>query len=371
MELTRMRHLDNQNPMNAIQRLILLFALSLLGACGEKQSPQAAPSEPSLRVSTLQPEQRTVYQTFAATLEGRQSVEIRPKVSGFIDQIYIEEGQQVHKGQALFRLETASLTQEAEASKAAVDVAQVEVDKLVPLVEKGIISQVQLVTAQARLEQVKANYKSMVANIGYATLSSPVDGFAGSIPYKVGALVNNSIDLPMTVVSDIREIRAYFSMTEKQLLQWKLQRADSSGTMAAGRDAAVELIMVNGQAYPHPGQIAMVNTIVDRATGNVTLRADFPNPEQWLSSGSSGRIRIPTVYRNVVVVPMTATIDLQGHKMVYVLAEDGTVHTRPIQIEAQTATEYLVSSGLEPGTTLVTEGVSKLREGQTIEPVRD
>ncbi len=366
-----MKQPDNQKPMNAMQRLLAMIALSLLGACAEKQSPQAAPADPSLRVSTLQPEERTVYQAFAATLEGRQSVEIRPKVTGFIDQIYIEEGQQVRKGQPLFRLETASLTQEAEAAKALVDVAQVEVDKLVPLVEKGIISQVQLVTAQARLQQVKSNYESLVANIGYATLSSPVDGYAGSIPYKVGALVNNAIEQPMTVVSDISEIRAYFSMTEKQLLQWKLQWADSTGTTAGGRDAAVELIMVNGQAYPHKGRIAMVNTIVDPATGNVTLRADFPNPEQWLSSGSSGRIRIPTVYRDVVVVPMTATVDLQGHKMVYVLAEDGTVQTRPIQIAAQTATEYLVSSGLEPGTTLVTEGVSKLKDGQTIKPVRD
>lgn len=371
MELTGLRHLENQNPMNAMQRLLLLIALSLVGACGEKQSPQAAPDEPSLRVTTLQPEQRTVYQAFAATLEGRQSVEIRPKVSGFIDKIYIEEGQQVRKGQPLFRLETASLTQEAEAAKAVVDVAQVEVDKLVPLVEKGIISQVQLVTAQARLQQVKSNYESLIANIGYATLNSPVDGYAGNIPYKVGSLVDNSIDLPMTVVSDISEIRAYFSMTEKQLLQWKLQWADSSGTMEAGRDANVELIMVNGQAYPHPGRIAMVNTIIDRATGNVSLRADFPNPEQWLSSGSSGRIRIPTVYRDVVVVPMTATVDLQGHKLVYVVGEDGTVHTRPIQIGAQTATEYLVPSGLEPGTTIVTEGVSKLKDGQTIKPVRD
>lgn len=357
--------------MNPTKNLLLLCAWSLLGACGGEQARRAAPADPSLRVSTLQPAQRTVYQTFAATLEGRQSVEIRPKVSGFIDQIYIEEGQQVRKGQPLFRLETASLTQEAEAAKAMVDVAQVEVDKLVPLVEKGIISQVQLVTAQARLEQVKSNYASLVANIGYATLSSPVEGYAGSIPYKVGALVNNSIDLPMTVVSDIREIRAYFSMTEKQLLQWKLQWADSAGSVAAGRDMNVELIMVNGQAYPHPGRIAMVNNIIDRATGNVTLRADFPNPDHLLSSGSSGRIRIPTVYRDVVVVPMTATVDLQGHKMVYVLTEDSTVHTTPIQIGAQTATEYLVPTGLEPGTTIVTEGVSKLRDGQSIKPVRD
>lgn len=358
--------------MKIIQHFLSVAALSLLGACGgEQQQQRPAQATPALQVATLQPEERIVFETFAASLEGLQHVEIRPKVSGFIDRIFIEEGQQVRKGQPLFRLETARLTQDAAAAKAAVQVAQVEVDKLVPLVEKGIISNIQLETARARLQQAKSTYQSLQADIGYANLNSPVDGYAGSIPYKVGALVSNTMASPLTVVSDIREIRAYFSMNEKQLLQWKLQQADSATVAGGDGNTRVELIMVNGEPYPHPGRIAVVNSIVDRTTGNVSLRADFPNPEHLLSSGSSGRIRIPNSHRNVLVVPMTATIDLQGHKMVYTLGADQTVSAKPIQIAAQTATEYLVASGLEPGVTIVTEGVSRLKDGQTIDPVRN
>ncbi len=358
--------------MNPIPCFLCVAALSLFVACGEKQQQQRpAQAVPTLQVTTLEPQQRIVYETFAASLEGLQHVEIRPKVSGFIDKIFIEEGQQVRKGQPLFRLETARLTQDAAAARAAVNVAQVEVDKLVPLVEKGIISKIQLETARARLEQAKSNYQSLQADIGYANLNSPLDGYAGNIPFKEGALVSNTIATPLTVVSDVSEIRAYFSMNEKQLLQWKLQQVDSATAASKASDSRVELIMVNGEPYMHPGRVAVVNTIVDRSTGNVSLRADFPNPENLLSSGSSGRIRIPTTYQNVLVVPMTATVDLQGHKMVYLLNADQTVSAAPIEISAQTATEYLVKSGLKPGVAIVTEGVSKLKDGQAIEPVRN
>ena len=341
----------------------------VLMSCGGKTQQQAAPPPPSLKVATLQKQDVTLENTYSTTMEGVQNVQIWPKVGGFVDNIYVEEGQKVKKGQLLFKLETQSLSQDAKAAQAAVNVAQVEVDKLVPLVEKGIISEIQLATAKARLEQAKSGHQSIAANIGYSVIHSPVTGFIGGIPFKEGALVSNTMGQPLTVVSDISSIRAYFSMNEKQLLEMKARMSLSEGD---GERAAqeVELIMVNGKTYPHKGKIAMINNIINPTTGNVTLRADFPNPDFLLSSGSTGKIRIPTTYTDVWVIPQAATIDRQGTKMIFVL--DGQAATpRSIDIIAQTQTEFIVAQGIEPGTTIVTEGVSKLRDGQIIDPIKE
>ncbi|WP_108422434.1 efflux RND transporter periplasmic adaptor subunit [Flagellimonas amoyensis] len=354
--------------MKTINIPFVLAGIFLLVSCGGKnQQQQAAPPPPALKTTALTRQDITVYNTYSTSMEGIQNVQIWPKVSGFVQNIYVEEGQKVKKGQLLFKLETQTLSQDANAAKASVNVAQVEVDKLVPLVEKGIISNVQLETAKAQLEQAKSNYNSITANIGYSNIVSPVNGYIGVIPYKVGALVSSTMTQPLTVVSDISGIRAYFSMNEKELLQMKAQMAANTGDGATAPE--VELVMINGKTYPHKGKIAMINNIINPSTGSVSLRADFDNPDLLLSSGSTGTIKVPSTYKNVWVIPQFATVDLQGTKMVYVLNGE-TVSSKPITIVAQTDTEFIVSEGLDEGTTIVTEGVSKLRDGQTINPIK-
>ncbi|MDC6385285.1 efflux RND transporter periplasmic adaptor subunit [Muricauda sp. SK9] len=352
--------------MKTIKIPFVLAGIVLLMSCGGKTQQQSAPPPPSLKTTALKKQDITIYNTFSTSMEGVQNVQIWPKVSGFVQNIYVEEGQKVKKGQLLFKLETQTLSQDANAAKASVNVAQVEVDKLVPLVEKGIISNVQLETAKAQLEQAKSNYNSITANIGYSNIASPVNGYIGVIPYKVGALVSSTMAQPLTVVSDISGIRAYFSMNEKELLQMKTQMAAKTNESTAPE---VELVMINGDTYPYKGKIAMINNIINPTTGSVSLRADFENPDLLLSSGSTGTIRVPSTYKDVWVIPQFATVDLQGTKMVYVLNGE-TVNTKPINIVAQTDTEFIVSEGLEEGTTIVTEGVSKLRDGQTINPIK-
>ena len=353
--------------MKTIKSTLIFAGMLLLMSCGGNTQQQAgAAPPPSLKTSTLKKVDITIYNTYATSMEGQQNVEIWPKVSGFVQNIYVEEGQQVKKGQLLFKLETQTLSQDAEAAKAAVNVAKVEVDKLVPLVEKGIISNVQLETAKARLAQAKSNYNSITANIGYSNIVSPVNGYIGEIPYKVGALVSSNMGTPLTVVSDISSVRAYFSMNEKELLQMKTQIAG----LTSNSSPEVELVMVNGQTYPLKGKIAMVNNIINPTTGSVTLRADFENPDRLLSSGSTGTIKVPSTYNNVWVIPQFITIDQQGNKMVFALDKDNTVHLKPIAITAMTDKEFIVSQGLEGVSTLVAEGVSKLKDGQTINPIQ-
>ncbi|NJB36953.1 efflux RND transporter periplasmic adaptor subunit [Croceivirga sp. JEA036] len=349
------------------------ISLVFFTSCGSKnegaQGPQQAPP-PSLKVSSLKKQNVTTFDSYATTIEGKQNVEIRPKVSGFVQKIYVEEGQKVKKGQLLFKLETESLSQDANAAKAAVNAAQVEVDKLKPLVEKNIISNVQLETAKAQLEQAKSSYQSITANIGYSRVTSPVDGYIGEIPFKVGTLVSSTTAQPLTTVSDISEVRAYFSLNEKELLEIKERVAKEGRYIDVNKAPEVELIMINGEPYEHKGKIAMVNSIINSTTGSVTLRADFKNPKLILSSGSTGEIKIPTEQKDIFVIPKMATLDIQGNKLVYVLQEDNTIKTQHIKIVDQTDADYLVSQGIEEGTTIVIEGVSKLRDGQEISPVK-
>ncbi|WP_340156840.1 efflux RND transporter periplasmic adaptor subunit [uncultured Maribacter sp.] len=361
--------------MKKLSIIGILSSVLLLSSCfGSSEQPAqgaTAPPPPSLKVASLSPETITVYNEFSTTLEGKQNVEIWPKVSGFVQEVYVEEGQKIKKGQLLFKLETQTLNQDANAAKASVNVAQVEVNKLKPLVEKNIISEVQLETAKAQLAQAKANYESVASNIGYSRITSPVDGYIGEIPFKVGALVSSNMTQPLTTVSDISEVRAYFSLNEKELLKLKESMPkNEKNQMDLSQAPKVSLIMINGEEYPEEGKIAMINNIINSSTGSVTARADFDNKNNMLSSGSTGKIKLPTVYENAFEIPQSATIDLQGKKLVYILKDDNTVTTQPLNIIANTQHGFIIKNGLEPGTQIVLEGVTKIKDGMTISPVK-
>ncbi len=351
--------------------LYILLLIATISCVDKSTQQQSGPSTPqTLKVTTLKKQDVTTYNTYATTIQGKQNVEIWPKVSGYVQEIYVEEGQKVKKGQLLFKLETQSLNQDANAAKASVNVAQVEVDKLIPLVEKGIISSIQLETAKAKLLQAKSYYESLAANINYSRITSPSEGYIGTIPYKVGTLVSNTMAQPMTEVSDISEVRAYFSLNERELLNMKQSAKNKDGgQLRLNQEPEVELVMINGESYPLKGKIKMVNNIINGTTGSVTVRADFKNPDNLLSSGSTGQIKIPVASNNVFQIPQTATVDIQGNKMIFIVDKENKVIGKPIQIEAQTSDTFLVKTGLEEGMVIVTEGVSKLKDGQIISPI--
>ncbi|MBU2995750.1 efflux RND transporter periplasmic adaptor subunit [Cellulophaga baltica] len=342
----------------------------ILSSCGSKEkSTVAAPPAPTLKVETLKKKDITVYNEFSTTLEGIQNVEIWPKVSGFVQNIYVEEGQKIKKGQLLFKLETQTLNQDANAAKASVNVAQVEVDKLIPLVEKNIISNVQLETAKAQLMQAKSNYQSVTSNINYANITSPVDGYIGEIPYQIGALVSPTMTQPLTTVSDVSTVRAYFSMSERQALNFKSSiPTGKDHLLDLSKAPEVKLIMINGEEYAESGKIAMINSIINSTTGSVTARADFKNPNNILSSGSTGKIKIPKKYEDIYEIPQVATIDLQGKKLVYVLNSDSTINTMPLDIIENTQNGFIVKNGIAPNTTILVEGVIRVKDGMKINP---
>lgn len=354
--------------MNKKSFLGAAAALLIVVSCGKKeeQAPQQGPMP--FPVLTLERQDAVTYEEYTANLEGRQNVEIRPKVNGFIQKIYVDEGQEVRKGQVLFKLETQTLNQDAAAAKANVTAAQVEVDRLKPLVDRKIISNVQLETAKAKLAQAKAAYSSVAANINYGTITSPVNGVIGGLPYKEGSLASSTSEMPLTTVSDTKVMRAYFTMNEKQTIAFSRIFKGATLQDKLKNTPKVSLLLADGSEYEVKGHLEAVNGLVNAGTGTTEFRAEFNNPQAVLRSGSSGIVRIPIEQKNVILVPQGAVFDMQGKQMIYVVGKDNAVKSKIITVAGTAGKDFIVADGLEAGETIVTEGASKLKDGMPIVP---
>lgn len=349
----------------AILSIVALFFTS----CG-KQQQQNQQQTPALPFPVVKVAEKSItnYQSYPVTIEGEVNSEIRPKVSGYVKNVLVKEGQKVKQGQLLFKLETQSLSQDAEAAKAAVNTAQVEVNKLKPLVEKNIISPVQLETAKASLAQAKSTYNSIVANINYANIKSPVNGFVGSINYRKGALVSAQSTMPLTKVASIKNVYAYFSMNEKEFLDFIASAEGETMDEKIKKLPPVKLLLANGKEYEQTGVIETIAGDINQQTGTISFRAKFDNKAGLLRNGSSGTILIPEVHNSTLVIPSESTFERQGKVYVYTVNNDSLAE-KTIEVEAQVGKLYVVKSGLEKEETILAKGLNKVRSGVKIKPV--
>lgn len=377
--------------------LIVIMAVVLLSACKNQPSkPMGGGGALPIPVVEVSAKDVVGYQSYPVNIEGKVNNAVRAKISGYIKEVYIDEGQHVTKGQPLFRLETDVQTQTAHAAnaainsseamitsaKAAVNAAQVEVDKLTPLVEKNIISKIQLETAKANLSravgqleqakagklQAQANYSSIRANIDFAVVRSPVSGVVGSINYREGSLVGPSDPMPITTVSETSEVYAYFSMNEAEYLNFLDETPGKAVKDKLNNLPLVGLILANGQEYSEKGKIQTVTGQIDPQTGSIKFRAVFRNPNGLLSNGNSGFVHIPKSYKDILVIPESATYEQQGVVYVFVSRKD-TVYSTPITVEDRIDNMALVQSGLKKGDIVAVKGIGKLRNATLIQPV--
>lgn len=372
------------NKMIKFLSILTIPAILLFTSCGNTPNTNDSAEEIlDYKVITLTTQTATLKSNYPATIEGEQNIEIRPKIDGFIEAIYVDEGAIVKKGQRLFKINAPQYEQEVRTGKAAVDIAQasvnsaqMDVDKVRPLVEKNIISKYELESAefnlqsqQALLAQAKATLAKANTNIGYTLITSPVNGVVGTLPYKIGSLVTSTTPLPLTTVSNITNVYAYFSINEKQLLEFgensgnPLQKDLSSLPPAS-------LILANGSLFPHTGRVDATSGAINTATGSIRVRATFPNPESTLRSGSSGVVVIPLKVDSAIVIPQKVTYEIQGAKFVYVIGEGNTVESRAIKVmDNHDGQFYVVREGLSKGDKIAIEGLSTLRDGVVIKPV--
>lgn len=348
----------------------LVIAIAIIaGSCGAKKEKAWQQSGISVMpVIEVPSKTMTGYDTYPVRIEGTINSEVIAKVGGYITNVLVDEGQFVKQGQMLFKLETQSLSENAKAAKANIDAAQVRVNQLIPLVEKNIISPVELETAKAQLAQAKANYESIVANIGYTDIKSPVDGYVGAIPYRNGTLVSPTSPKPLTVVSQTDNVYAYFSMNETEYLNFLQHTPGKTLEDKIKNLPAVKLKLSNDEIYSEEGHIKTVTAQIDPATGTVSFRATFPNPNHLLANGSSGMILIPKLYENVALVPELSSYEQQGRTMIYQVVGD-TLAT-PVVIEELDRIDknILVKSGIKAGDKIVAVGADKLKGPTRIVP---
>ena len=352
--------------------IAIITGAIILVSCGGDQNSQAqaAPGSQVMPYPVTEVPTKTLtgYTSYPVSIEGIVNSEVRAKVTGYITDVLVDEGAKVKKGQLLFKLETQSLNQDAEAAKANVNAAQVEVDKLKPLVEKNIISEVQLETAKAKLQQARSSYNSITANIGYANIKSPVDGYVGSIRLREGALVSPTSQAPLTTVSDISKVYAYFSLNESDYLNFLQNNKGETVEERISNMPKVQLKLANGTIYNEEGKIETINSQVNENTGTVSFRAIFNNPARLLTNGNSGKVLIPEIYEDAVVVPQESTFEQQGNILVYKLGKNNKVNSSIIKVIASIDNLYIVESGVEKGDSIVAKGLAKLRPETEIKP---
>ncbi|WP_223683210.1 efflux RND transporter periplasmic adaptor subunit [Flavobacterium hibisci] len=363
--------------------IITSFILALvLSSCADKsQAPAAAPA-PVLPVMAITSENTTTDNEYPASIQGTVDVEIRPQVSGNLDRVLVDEGAYVSKGQTLFKINERPFREQLNnalaslhAAEAALINSQLEVDKLTPLVQNKVVSDYQLKTAKAsqkiaaaNIEQAKAMVASAKINLGYTNVTAPVSGYIGRLPKKQGSLVSASDIEPLTTLSDVHEVFAYFSLGETDFINFKSQYAGNSIGDKIKKLPPVSLILADNNAYPQTGKIDMVDGQFDKTTGAITLRATFPNVNGTLRSGNTGRIRLGLQHDDAILVPQSATIEMQDKVFVFTVNKDNKVTKMPITVVGKSGTNYLIKDGVQAGDQIVLSGIDKLQEGQVIQP---
>ena len=361
---------------------VLAAAAVYFSSCNQAQGTQAAPPPPVLPVFPVQTSDATTYLEYTATLEGKTNVEIRPQVSGYLEKIYVEEGSFVKAGQPLFKIndrpydaQVRNTEADVQAAKANMEKAAIEVHRLQPLVENKVISDVQLRSAQAAYQQAKAQVAQAEAagnnagiNLGYTLLRAPVDGYIGRIPFKTGSLVGKGETQPLTVLSDIKEMYAYFSMSEDDFLAWTQEAKGKTIQEKIGGMPPVQLQLADNAIYPSKGRVQLMEGQFDKTMGTVSFRAVFPNAEGLLRTGSTGKVRIPQSTTAIMPIPQTATYELQDKVFVFTVGDSNKVASHPLHIVGKTTGWYLVDKGVRPGDRIVYAGMDRLQDGAVIHP---
>ena len=354
---------------------ILMFAAAslLLASCGGGGGrPTFGDNEyPVLAVGTSSTQMQTTY---PAIIKGVQDVQICPKVQGFITQINVKEGQTVSAGQVLFVLDNATYQAQVRQAQASVNTAQascntskLSYENSQKLFENGVIGDFELQSAANGYEQAKASLSAAQATLANAKemlsfcyVKSPASGVVGTLPYKIGTLVNTSS--VMTTVSNISSMEVYFSLTEKEAM--------TMTQASLGEMPSVQLRLADGTIYNHEGKVTKMSGVIDAGTGSVQIIALFPNPEKLLKSGGTGSIVIPKSNSSAIVIPQGCVSEVQDKKFIYLLGEGNKVKYSEIKVDPQNdGKNYIVTEGLKVGDKYVTNGITKLSDGMEIVPI--
>jgi membrane fusion protein (multidrug efflux system) len=375
------QHNNMYKPAGFLYTMLLLAVLTGCASSSAKtENAGMPPAElPVLKVAAVP---ATTYREYNATLEGKVNVEIRPQVDGYLDKIYVDEGAYVKAGQPLFRInertyqeQLSNTSASLQAAKANEEKAEVEVNRLTPLVQNNVVSDVQLKTANAAYQAAKANVaqaQAMVSNarinLGYTLITAPVNGYIGRIPFKTGSLVGRGETQALTMLSDVNEVYAYFSMSEIDFLEFKNKTEGKTVQEKVKKLPAVELVLADNSIYQEKGHIETIEGQFDKSIGAISFRAVFPNAAGLLRSGNTGRVKIPEQFAAALLIPQEATFELQDKVFVFAVGDSNKVVSKPITISGKNGSYYFVEKGVQAGERIVYTGLDRLRDGAVITP---
>lgn len=358
-----------------------IITLLLVGCVNKNESaPASAPA--TLPVLNITYETAATETEFPVAIQGKNDVEIRPQVNGTLDKIYVDEGAFVNQGQPLFKINDNPYRQQLNnasaslnAAQAALINAQLEVEKLTPLVQNKVVSDYQLKTAKANVSIAKANVAQNRAaveaaqiNVNYTLIKAPVSGYIGRLPKKQGSLISVNDPEALTRLSDTKEVYAYFSLGENDFINFKSNYQGTTISDKLKNLPPVSLVLSDNSIYSQTGKVDMVDGQFDKTTGAITLRAKFPNANGLLRSGNTGKVKISIQHDNSIVIPQDATIEIQDKLFVFLVDKKNVVARQPIQVSGKSGTNYLVKEGIKTGDRIVLKGFENLPDGATIIP---
>jgi RND family efflux transporter MFP subunit len=354
-------------------KYIYLWVAVVMTACSDEK---VEVKEEIQTFKVIQPlvSDTTTVTDYVCDVHSINNVEIRSRVKGFIETIFIDEGKYVKKGQLLFRISSQEYKEEllkakavlksaiAESKSAEIDLKNAEL-----LAEKEIVSKTEVEMAKAKLEAAKAKVEeaqsaelSAQLKLSYCDITAPFDGVIDRIPNKTGSLLDEG-DL-VTTLSDNNEIFAYFNVSEKVYLDYM------SAVKTTSENELVELVLANNEIYEHIGQIETIDGQFDVATGTIAFRARFSNPDKLLKHGASGKVRLTNKVKGALIIPQKTTFEVQDKVYVYVVNEKDEITLRNIQIQHRLPHIYIIEKGLKPSDKILFEGIQLVKPGNIIKP---
>jgi membrane fusion protein (multidrug efflux system) len=328
----------------------------------------------TIPVTQLKPQKTDLHREYVGDIHAVKNVEIYARVKGYLEQVYVDEGKEVRKGQILFRINNEEY--EAQLAKAKANLqsaiaeakgAELEMKRVKLLVDKNVVSKTEidvaeakLAAANAKIEEARSEKSNASIQLARTEIKAPFDGIIDRIPHKMGSLIDEGTLL--TTLSDTKTVFAYFNVSENEYLEYVRARG------SADKKAVVELELADGSFFKHKGIVETMEGAFDEGTGSIAFRARFSNPDKLLKHGSTGTIRLTNTVENAILIPQKATFEIQDKNFVYVLGKDNKIKTRSFVPRSRLSGYYVVKSGLKSGETIVCEGLQGLKEGATINP---
>lgn len=373
----------------SLSLVVVAAAVAIKCSTGKSEENDTTNKPLALPIYTVDTSDAVTVRDYLGTIEGKVTVDVRPQIEGMLREIYVDEGQFVQKGQKMFKIDASAFQEELNnavatqnVAKAKLENAQLEIDRLKPLVENDVISEVRLRSAKSDYDVAKASLAQATAAVGsaqinkeFTLITAPVTGYISRIPKRIGNLVTKGDKEPLTMLSDVQEVFVYFSMNESDFLYFSKQKSKEDSINGIKRENQLSfpeatLILADGEAYKKRGKVDAINGQVDRSTGAISLRASFENTDNILRSGSTGTLKISEVKKGVIQIPQIATSELQDRTFVYVLTEDNKAERRSITINGTSKDKYIVASGLEIGDRVLISGLDKITDGSSITPIQ-